>query len=231
MSNRLKAWAGITWSAGTPPRDTWLTSDSGDLFCLVSGMTGNWNSGGAIAAFRAASELVTVWDSGPRHDGILSKAATVLDSALSRVHDDLRSASRNHSLMGGAAASLAAVVLADGRALIAHVGDCRVFRWREGTVERLTRDHTLPNTAPPVLTHALGMGDSAFYETQEQILQPADALLLTTGGFPTGSIDLEPLLAPGKESLSERISRMVAAAEAAGPFAPDSHAAILLEFE
>ncbi|HYM82549.1 MAG TPA: protein phosphatase 2C domain-containing protein [Candidatus Dormibacteraeota bacterium] len=42
----------------------------------------------------------------------------------------------------GAQTTLTALVLAGGRGHLAHVGDCRAFRLRDGTLELLTTDHT-----------------------------------------------------------------------------------------
>ncbi len=38
-------------------------------------------------------------------------------------------------------------MFAAGRAAIAHVGDCRVYRVRESSIEGLTVDHTPKNDA------------------------------------------------------------------------------------
>ena len=45
--------------------------------------------------------------------------------------------------LAGMGATLLAVAFLDGQAVSAHVGDSRLYRWREGEFEQLTRDHTM----------------------------------------------------------------------------------------
>jgi protein phosphatase len=53
-----------------------------------------------------------------------------------------QSARRTES-MRGMGTTLSAVWFAENRALIAHVGDSRIYRMREGVLQQLTEDHTL----------------------------------------------------------------------------------------
>lgn len=85
------------------------------------------------------------------------------------------------------------------RAVLAHVGDCRVWRWREGVATPLTRDHSLvqrmvemgkltPEEAVDhphsgILMRMLCVDDEpAEIEITEIRLRPGDRLLLCTDG-------------------------------------------------
>jgi PPM family protein phosphatase len=86
----------------------------------------------------------------------------------------------------------------DGRAVIAHVGDSRVYRLRSGVLEALTRDHSLwaemqaagvPNLPPReecsfrnVITRALGLDGNARPDVRLERLAPGDVYLLCTDG-------------------------------------------------
>jgi serine/threonine protein phosphatase PrpC len=83
---------------------------------------------------------------------------------------------------------------------IAHVGDTRCYRWRHGTLERLTRDHTLveaildrgllspaeaaQHDLPHIVTNAVGGGTSGVVpEVHKHLLADEDLLLLCTDGL------------------------------------------------
>ena len=63
---------------------------------------------------------------------------------------------------------------------IAHVGDCRVYRIRGGSIEQLTRDHTLDRYT---LTHALGFEENQDVETRKLSLEPKDLFVICSDGL------------------------------------------------
>jgi protein phosphatase len=86
-----------------------------------------------------------------------------------------------------------------GQLLIGHVGDSRAYRWREGALTQLTRDHTLmqeqldaglitPKQAAAwryrnLLTRGLGVDTTALLDTQAAPLQVHDVYLLCSDGL------------------------------------------------
>jgi protein phosphatase len=97
------------------------------------------------------------------------------------------------------ASTLALVRLWRNRALIAHVGDSRIHRWRQGQLLRLTTDHSLvaqlqrqgaltaqqAERSPQrhVLTRALGAERMVRPTLQSTLLVRGDLLLLCTDGL------------------------------------------------
>lgn len=89
--------------------------------------------------------------------------------------------------------TLACMVVRGSRALLAHVGDSRGYRLREGELALLTRDHSLvaemeaaglsvgPNLGH-VITQALGQGPSAQPDLRVVDVLPGDRFLLCTDG-------------------------------------------------
>lgn len=84
-------------------------------------------------------------------------------------------------------------------AAVAHIGDSRVYRWREGVLELLTHDHTLGEemlngTLPTdgaggrrsvlahMLTRAIGPGDWIGPDWRKVDARPGDAFLLCSDG-------------------------------------------------
>ena len=98
----------------------------------------------------------------------------------------------------GHGAAAACIVFAAGQAGIAHAGDCRVARIHDGSIEVVTREHTLRNAterAQPELTaeelekvpddvvvNALGMTDAVAVDTHVVPALSGDVFLLMTDG-------------------------------------------------
>ena len=102
-------------------------------------------------------------------------------------------------------ATVAALAIQNGFALIAHVGDSRVYRLREGALEALTRDHSLqaemessglaapgPYRVSNVITQALGAGSPVRPDVRIEPALPGDRYLLCTDGL-TDALDAESI--------------------------------------
>jgi protein phosphatase len=95
--------------------------------------------------------------------------------------------------------TFAGLLLLHRSAVVAHVGDSRVYRLRDGVLERLTHDHSLANqlvdmgylrpdqvaTYPRrnVITRAVGTHDTVEVDTRIVDLRPGDAFLLCSDGL------------------------------------------------
>jgi protein phosphatase len=117
----------------------------------------------------------------------------------------------NHKSLGS---TVAAVLAVEGGVLIAHVGDSRVYRLRDGALTALTTDHTLieesRHALPPdtsletiaawghILTRALGMLDIPEVDARFEALLPGDLFLLCTDGLHT---------VLSKDEIAERLRR------------------------
>ncbi|QIX25907.1 MerR family transcriptional regulator [Nocardioides sp. JQ2195] len=139
--------------------------------------------------------------------------------------------------------TLTALWLHQGSAITAHVGDARIHLVRDGTVRRLTRDHTMvaelvaegrlneeEAAAHPkrmLINRALAPGAPSVPDIGLTTVRPGDRLVLTTDGvhsvLQAAELD-EMLVAPGDpDTVAARIS---AAVEDAG--APDNHTVVVI---
>jgi len=107
----------------------------------------------------------------------------------------------------GVFTTLDALLLVDSFAFIAHVGDGRVYLYREPALEQMTRDHTYyqalidtsaetPESAAKRpfaqnLTRALGLSPNAQVDLLQVELAPGDRLLMTTDGLTDRIGDLQ----------------------------------------
>ena len=95
--------------------------------------------------------------------------------------------------------TLVAAAFYDDRMTVAHVGDSRMYRLRDGRLEQVTRDHSLlqelidkgfytPEEARQSLnknlvTRAMGIEMSVVPDFQEEMVKPGDIYLLCSDGL------------------------------------------------
>jgi serine/threonine protein phosphatase PrpC len=131
------------------------------LFAVADGMGGH--EGGEVASHLVVSTLVDFFEReaeqsarAPRPPAKGCAPATRpprgdapeashdegrLDLAIRRAHE--RVIERASGPLRRMGSTLAALLLRERRVVVAHVGDSRVYRLREGALERLTTDHSL----------------------------------------------------------------------------------------
>lgn len=111
----------------------------------------------------------------------------------------------NYSNMG---TTVVAVLLTENRFYVAHVGDSRLYRMRDGILLQYTRDHSLVedllrkgllseedaqhHPERNAVTRALGAEATVQVELQEDELQEADIFLLCTDGL-TNMVDAKKI--------------------------------------
>jgi PPM family protein phosphatase len=96
-----------------------------------------------------------------------------------------RESCRADAALDGTGATLAALSLADARAIVAHLGDCRVYQLRGWRVIRETADHVQEATARSsgvavrAIVRAFGMGANP--EVNVWGVEPGDVFALSAG--------------------------------------------------
>lgn len=130
----------------------------------------------------------------------------------------------------GMGTAIAGAWFADQAWWVFHVGDCRVYRWREGQLKCLTRDHTLHEawvdhgaigTPPPknILVRSVGPRMHVEADVRSCELMDGDELLLCSDGLTTMLTD-EDLAACLKRdaglALEERCKKLVTEANGRG---------------
>ncbi|HEY8945117.1 MAG TPA: Stp1/IreP family PP2C-type Ser/Thr phosphatase [Polyangiaceae bacterium] len=129
---------------------------------------------------------------------------------------------------------------------IGHVGDSRAYRVREGSIQQMTRDHSLVNDylmAMPelteeqrselpknVITRALGMQEHVAVDLQGDDARPGDYYVLCSDGL-SGMIDDSEILdvVTGSGDLEEVCRRLVALANEHG--GEDNITALIVRIE
>jgi len=180
------------------------------LFVVADGMGGH--RAGDIASRMATAEISTFFDVTDTRDGETSDWPLELDARLTAEQNRLVSAVKvanqrifqasigNKAVQGMGTTVVGALFTRDDRKIhIAHVGDSRAYRVRDGDIVQLTRDHSLlndyllvmPNLTDAqrdrlptnVITRALGMQDGVAVDLYFERVEPGDTYVLCSDGL------------------------------------------------
>ncbi len=195
------------------------------LFVVADGM------GGAQAGEVASGIAVNVFAQGLPEDGdtIETRLAARVAEANREIHDR----SRAEADRAGMGTTLTAAYVGEEDVTIAHVGDSRAYRWRDGTLERLTDDHSLveelmrqgrlteqeagEHPQRSIITRALGPEPAVEVDTRTVPSRPGDVFLLCSDGLTSMiSEDAVAAILARSRSLEEAGRALVDAANEAG---------------
>lgn len=107
----------------------------GHIFVVCDGMGGH--EAGQIASELASKTFVEVYRSHPATEP--EEAAKAAVKAANRFVLDVARIAPNRRGMG---TTLTALCIVQNKGLYVHVGDSRLYRFREGSIEQITNDHT-----------------------------------------------------------------------------------------
>lgn len=129
----------------------------------------------------------------------ISVAMRQLRGAIEKANNRICSVARGREELNGMGTTIVAARFYDGRVGIAHVGDSRCYRLREGVLEQLTRDHSYVqdqlekglisedeakhSPQKNLITRALGIDAIAEADVQEFRTRPGDSYLLCSDGL------------------------------------------------
>jgi PPM family protein phosphatase len=201
--------------------DAYFVSDP--IYAVADGMGGA--RAGEVAAKNAVDELAEL---GGREVSEKDLAASV-EQANKRIHD----LSEQDESLSGMGTTVTAVAVGDGEISIAHVGDSRAYRLRDGELERLTHDHSLVDEMfragkitqeeaevhpqRSIITRALGPEPSVEVDRMTYPARPGDVYLLCSDGLTTMvPEDALGAVLRGRSSLKQAGEELVRAANEAG---------------
>jgi PPM family protein phosphatase len=206
------------------------------LFAVADGM------GGAQAGEIASRIAVDTLGAGVGDGAPEEQLAELIRRANDRIHDLSQSDERR----AGMGTTVTAVLIGEEEVTIAHVGDSRAYLLRDGSMSRLTRDHSLveellaqgrltPEEASQhpqrsVITRAVGPEATVEVDTQTARVRAGDVLLLCSDGLTSmvGEDQVERTVA-GASSLEAAGRALIDAANEAG--GRDNITVVLLRLE
>jgi serine/threonine protein phosphatase PrpC len=146
-----------------------LAASKGYLFALADGVSQCVDGG--LASRSTLQALALDYYSTPETWGV----AHALDRLLLAQNRWLQA--------NGLLTTLSAIVLRGRRFTLAHVGDCRVYRWFDGTLQRISEDHVWEQPdMQHVLKRALGLDQFVVMDYLDGELREGERLLLVSDG-------------------------------------------------
>lgn len=151
-----------------------LAASKGSLFALADGVS--QCADGGLAARATLQALALDYYATPETWAV----AQSLDRLLIAHNRWLQANGGGQPLL----TTLTALVLRGRRFTLAHVGDCRAYRWRADTLERLTEDHVWEQPGMQhVLKRALGLDQHLVVDYLEGELHEGESFLLVCDGI------------------------------------------------
>jgi protein phosphatase len=170
----------------------------------------------------------------------------LLLAGMRAAHERIREYARKNPKFFGMGTTCTAACISHAHLYFAHIGDSRLYLLRDGTISRLTRDHSYVgrliesglisasdaevHPQRHILTAALGVGEDPRPDTplEPLPLQNGDGLLLCTDGLWGVVRDHEIQAAAASDSLESACRELVHLARSRG--APDNITLQLLRF-
>ena len=192
--------------------DALLLDEGLGLFAVADGMGGH--QGGEIAS-RMAIEILKDGVSRVLAGGALvgamdrnvSSAANILLSSIRLANLAIFEAAGSNPVWRGMGTTIVALLVSEGRAAIAHVGDSRLYLLRNKKIHQITDDHSMVadqlrkgliskeearcSTRKNIITRALGQSADVAIDLHEISLQDGDRLLLCSDGLSGMLLDEE----------------------------------------
>ena len=186
---------------------------------------------GGAAAGEVASRLAVDAMLSAMNEGVLT--LETFQQAVAAANHSVHDSAVQDPSRAGMGTTLVAMATRGNRAWVAHVGDSRCYRLRDGQLERLTHDHSLVDeqvrlgqltpaqaeTSPMrnVITRAVGTQDEVAADLIEFVVMPGDLYLLASDGLMREVNDEQiagMLRAAG--DLEETLAQLIGAANEAG---------------
>ncbi len=229
-----------------PTNEDQVSADGSLGFAFVAdGMGGH--RGGELAARLAQQVVVSHLQRRLSNPGHKKPSADFVRRLVADADRAIFDAARKDPNVRGMGTTLALALFHHDRAILAHVGDCRIYRLRDGRLEALTRDDSLlrdevelglinaANAADShnrhLVTRALGMGKGITPHVREEETRCGDVFLLCSDGLNdmVDDGDIELILDSLKSNLPLAVTHLVQLANDNG--GQDNVSAVLVRLD
>jgi PPM family protein phosphatase len=244
----------VRWAAATHPgrrrasnEDAFCARPDLGLFVVADGMGGH--VAGEIASKLAVDTIENAVASGAccaPDTRNCTLAERRLQEGFERASLAIAERTARDPRLRGMATTASALLLSAGTSALAHVGDSRVYLWRDALLQQLTHDHSWvaeqvtlglmshsearQHPWRNVVTRALSASDPPHVDLSPLTLQHRDRLLLSSDGL-HGVIDDERIgvVLGSAETLERACQQLIDDANAAG--GPDNITTLILEID
>jgi serine/threonine protein phosphatase PrpC len=224
--------------------DRFVADPSLGLFMVADGLGGR-DMGHAASAMAVTVVQQLVGETLGRPEDDRPVPSRILGAALRHANACIHSAASKQRPGRGMATTFAGILVDGNEVCIAHVGDSRVYRLRDGELELMTEDHSLFNdllargvalewaeTVPTrgALTRSLGLELDVDVTVRIETARPGDVLLLCTDGL-SGVVDMEDIayILAHHDDAEGAAAELVAEANALG--GPDNITVVVVRWD
>ena len=175
------------------------------LLVLADGM-GGYSAGEVASEIAMKTVIQMVQERVKQEDRVdidfetgLTRQSIVLRDAILRANKVIHQTAQTRPQCEGMGTTVVTCLFWDNRVSIAHVGDSRMYRFRDGRFTQLTRDHSLLQELVSrgfysreeaerslnrnYVTRALGVESTVEVEIQEETVHPGDVYVLCSDGL------------------------------------------------
>ena len=162
-----------------------------------------------------------------------SSGAQSLANAIQLANKTIFQAGQEHNGRNGMGSTIVAALVRGNSLAIAHVGDSRIYLVRQGTIQRLTQDHSLvmeqvrrgyitleqaqQSEMQNIILRALGSEEVVEADIEDLVAIPGDVLLMVSDGLTRYVPDDEILkIVQGPRGLEKACGELVRAARERG---------------
>lgn len=225
------------------PSDGGPGSWVGGAFAVADGM------GGHDAGDVASQFIVAALESTFQPDGIFAEAPSApllatLESLLHAINERLHDLSEERGAVRGMGSTLTLAVFYRGRVYLAHVGDSRLYRLRNGVLQQLSQDHSWAaeqrrkglitaeeeerHPQRNLLTECIGVDRRVNVQVRAEPVAPGDRYFLCSDGLhgQVRKADLAAVLSTHEDPQSA-LRRLIDAANQAG--GPDNITGVIID--
>jgi type VI secretion system protein ImpM len=206
----------------TVNQDAFLERPDAGIWVVADGVGGL--SDGEVASRMVCDALVDFSPAGSFEEMIGSAGLRLqeVNAHLARVTDQADESHRSGS-------TVVALLARGSRCAVLWAGDSRLYRWRNGSLDQLTRDHSLSvdGEATTAITRAIGGDSRLTLDVVRERVQPGDRFLLCSDGL-TRAVP-EPVIGQlvRQGDVGEAVAGLIRATLDAG--APDNVTALIVE--
>ena len=224
MSSRLEVAYACSSEAGIKPRnaDAADARVPGDDMLLSKGVAAAIADG--MSSSEGGREASQVCVTGFLNDYYSTPESWRVKTAASRIMSTLNTwlcgqGENRYDSPRGMVTTFSAAVIKSTTAHLLHVGDSRIYLWRGGRLEQMTRDHRVwVSTDQEMLTRAMGIDGHLEIDYRALALEAGDRLLFTTDGVHDFLTDrqLQEILQQYRDNLQQAVREVTAQALKAG---------------
>lgn len=173
------------------PEDDATLAMRGMVFVVCDGMGGH--AAGQIASELTAKTFIDVY---LNHSA--ESAADAAKAAVAAANRYVLDIGRQIPGRSGMGTTISALILVADRAITVHVGDSRIYRWRDGELKQLSNDHTFveeqvrlgtmsrekaeQSPYAHILTRAVGVEENVLPDVETWDVREGDKFLLCSDG-------------------------------------------------